>query len=149
MGKSSFRSKGKYTPKNPEKYKGDTSNIIYRSSWERLTAIWLDNHPSVIEWSSEEIVIPYISPLDNKWHRYFPDFYVVLENKRGERKTYLWEIKPEKQTKPPKEPKRKSKRYLKEVAVWGVNDAKWRAAIKYCEERGWLFKILTEKNIGF
>lgn len=149
MARKSFTAQGRYRLKNPEKYNGNKGDITYRSSWEKKCMIWLDNHPAVIEWSSEEIKIPYLSPVDNKYHRYFPDFYVVLVNKQGERKTYIWEVKPEKQTRPPKKPKRKTKQYLKEVQTWGINEAKWNAAIKYCEERGWEFKILTEENIGF
>src|SRR5581483_9137771 len=91
---------GRFSPKNPEKYKGDASQIFYRSSWELKLMLRCDTDPNIVEWSSEEIVIPYVSPLDGKVHRYFPDF--KIKTKQG--KTMVIEIKPLTQTKPPKKP---------------------------------------------
>ena len=146
--------KGKFKPKNPNKYKGNPTNIIYRSLLERRFMVYLDNNPSVLKWNSEEIIIPYVSPLDNRVHRYFPDFYMEYKNTNGVMVRTLIEIKPSVQTKPPN-PKRKltktgrkSKRYLREVNTYIVNDAKWKQAIKYCDERGWDWRIITEKQIN-
>lgn len=146
--------KGKFKAKNPNKYKGNPTNIIYRSLLERRFMVYLDNTPSVLKWSSEEIVVPYVSPLDRRVHRYFPDFYMKYKDKNAMIVETLIEIKPSKQTKPP-DPKRKltktgrtSKRYLKEVNTYIINDAKWKQAVKFCNERGWNWKIVTEKDIN-
>jgi hypothetical protein len=140
--------KGKFRPKHPQKYDGDPTNIIYRSSWELRFMIWADEKPNVIKWRSEETVIPYISPIDNKLHRYFVDFQIQIKDKTGVLKTYLIEIKPEIQTKPPVVQRRVTKRYLEEVVTWGKNEAKWKAAKEYAKDRGWEFLIITEKNLG-
>ena len=140
--------KGKYKPKNPAKYAGDPTNIIYRSSWELKFMVWADTKPNIIKWRSEETVIPYISPIDNKIHRYFVDFQVQVKGKDGSLKTYLIEIKPEAQTRPPTVQKRVTKKYLNEVVTWGKNEAKWKAANEYAKDRGWKFLILTEKDLG-
>jgi hypothetical protein len=139
---------GFFKPKNPQKYKGDPTNIVYRSSWELKLMLYLDSKKEVISWASEEIIIPYRSPIDGKIHRYFPDFIVTKINSNGKKETVLIEVKPQKQTIPP-EPKGKiNKRYLTEVANWGKNEAKWKAAKEYCEDRGWTFHIFTEKELG-
>jgi hypothetical protein len=140
--------KSRFTPKNPQKYSGDPTNIICRSSWERRVCIYLDENPSVVEWSSEEIVVPYISPVDNKKHRYFPDFLVKIRKADGTTKTMMLEVKPRNQTTEPKIQKRKTKKYLTEVMTWGINQAKWRYAREYCLDRGWEFKIITEQELG-
>lgn len=140
--------KGFFKPKNPTKYKGNPSNIVYRSSWELKLMIRLDEDPNIISWGSEEIVIPYRSPIDNKIHRYFVDFIVTKINKDGSKETVLIEVKPEKQTKPPKIQKNITRKYLTEVKNWGVNEAKWKAAKEYCEDRKWKFYIFTEKELG-
>ena len=114
---------------NKEKYQGAPTNVIYRSLWERKFMKWCDLSESVIKWGSEETVVPYVSPLDNKIHRYFIDFYVQLRDKDGILKSYLVEVKPKKYTKPPKtNPKRKTRAWFSEVKNWGVNEAKWKAA---------------------
>ena len=118
--------KGRFSPRNPAKYKGDPTNIIYRSLWEKRVMNYLDSNSNVIEWSSEEIIIPYISPVDNKRHRYFPDFMVVVKGPNNTRKTMLLEVKPEAQTKEPKRRKRLTEQYINEVKTWGINQAKWR-----------------------
>lgn len=135
----------KWRPKNPEKYKGDCSNIWVRSSWETKFCIWLDNNSSVIQWSSEEIVIPYISPIDNRYHRYFMDFYAKIKTSKGI-KTFLIEVKPIKQSQPPEKRSRVTKKYIEEVATWGVNSAKWKAATEYCKDRGWEFMVMASSD---
>jgi hypothetical protein len=140
--------KGKFRPKNPQKYDGDPTNIIYRSSWELRFMIWADTKPSVLKWRSEETVIPYVSPIDNKIHRYFVDFQLQVKTSSGVLKTYLIEIKPKQQTVPPAPQQRVTKKYLEEVMTWGKNEAKWKYAKEYCKDRGWEFLILTEKDLG-
>jgi len=139
--------KGIFRPKNPSKYKGDPTNIVYRSSYELKLFRFLDEHQDVEWWQSEEVWIPYRSPLDNRIHRYFPD--VVVKTPNG---TTMIEVKPAKQTVPPKKQTTKrgqpSKQYIREVMEWGKNDAKWKAARDYCEDRGWTFAIYTEKELG-
>jgi hypothetical protein len=140
--------KGKFKPKNPSKYKGDPSNIIYRSSWELKFMIYLDDHPDVLQWASEELVIPYRSPVDGKVHRYFPDFTVRKKTLEGITETLLIEIKPFAQTKEPVKKKTINKAYINEVMTWGVNQAKWKAADEYCKDRKWRFLVMTEKELG-
>lgn len=140
--------KRKYKPVNPHKYIGDHTNIIMRSSWETKFAIWCDKNPSILTWSSEETIVPYVSPVDNRAHRYFIDFKIQVRTADGKTKTYLIEIKPDYQTRPPVAPSRKTKKFLQEVMTWGVNEAKWKAAGSYAKDRGWEFKILTEHHLG-
>jgi hypothetical protein len=139
---------GKFKPQNPHKYKGDPTNIIYRSSWELKVLIYFDKHPDVLEYSSEEIVIPYRSPIDGKIHRYFPDFFMRRRDKDGKTKGFLIEVKPKAQTVPPKVQGKPTKRYINEVATWGVNSAKWKMAEQYCADRGWDFIKITEDDLG-
>lgn len=141
--------KGSYRPKNPQKYRGDITNCFYRSLWERKFMVFCDENSSVIEWSSEEVVVPYISPIDGKYHRYFVDFWVKVESSDGKFKIYLIEVKPKSQTKQPDPPKTKrtSKSKIIEMRNWIINNAKWAAAKSLCEDKGWEFKILTEDNL--
>lgn len=139
--------KGRFKPLNPQKYKGDPTNIIYRSWWERNVMSYLDRNESVLEWSSEEIIIPYVSPWDGRVHRYFPDFYARLRTKDGNTKEYILEVKPARETQRPEKPARVTKRFLQEVATWGVNEAKWTSARKYCAERNMAFEIITENDM--
>lgn len=132
----------------PEKYTGDHTNIIMRSSWETHFALWCDKNPSIIKWSSEETIIPYRCPTDNRIHRYFVDFKVQVRDKNGNIKTYLIEVKPDKQTRPPEFPGRRTKRYLLESMTYMKNQAKWESAINFAKDRGWEFKILTEHELG-
>ena len=136
---------GRWQPLNEKKYRGDSHNIIYRSSWERIAFDWLDKSPDITEWNSEEVVVPYRSPIDGRMHRYFVDLW--LKKKDGS--IFLAEIKPLAQTQPPTPPKsgRKTKRYANEVATYLVNEAKWKAAMQYCKKKGWKFIILTEKTL--
>ena len=138
---------GKFRPSNTHKYKGDPTNIIYRSLWERKFMMWCDKNENVLEWGSEEIVIPYISPVDNRPHRYFPDFYVRARTKTGKTEKYIIDVKPAAQTLPPKKSKRITKRYISEVKTYAVNDAKWKAAKEYCLDRRMKFMILTEHEL--
>jgi hypothetical protein len=139
--------KGWFKPTNPSKYKGDANNIIYRSSWERRVMKWLDEHPDVIWWGSEELYIPYRSPIDNRVHRYFPDFIAKMRQKNGLVMTYIIEVKPLAQTKQPVQ-KKKTRKYLQEAATYVVNQEKWKAADIFCQEHGWKFMIMTEKELG-
>lgn len=140
--------KGRFKVKNPLKYKGDISNVIYRSLWELRFMKWCDENSSIKEWGSETVIVPYVSPVDNKIHRYFVDFYIKVETKTNGVDTYLVEIKPERFTKPPDRPKRTSKRFIDEVYQYGVNEAKWKAAFEFCKDRNMKFVILTEKDLG-
>jgi hypothetical protein len=140
--------KGKFKPNNIEKYKGDPTKIVYRSLWELKFMRYLDSHPNIISWSSEEIVIPYISPMDNKIHRYFPDFWVRAKDNENNINTMLVEIKPLCQVNAPIVQSKMTKRYLTEVKTYAVNSAKWKAAQQFCSDRKWIFKIMTEKELG-
>jgi len=139
--------KGRFILKNPKKYAGDASNIIWRSTWERKVMDWLDQSESVIYWSSEELVIRYYNPIDNKIHRYFPDFIVKVKRKDGTVMTHVLEVKPEYQTKEPIR-KRKTQKFISEYVTYAINQSKWKAATEFCKDRGWEFRILTEKNLG-
>ena len=140
--------KGRYNPVNPKKYKGNPLNIIYRSLWERKFMVYCDTNDKVLEWGSEEIIIPYISPWDGKKHRYFPDFYIKVKQSSGNIKKFIIEVKPKKQTRPPKPVVRKTKRWINEVRTFGVNEAKWKHATKWCKDNDMEFKILTEEELG-
>jgi hypothetical protein len=141
---------GKFNPKNIEKYRGDPTQIYYRSRWELKFLSMLDGNPDVIQYSSEEFCIPYINPFDNKYHRYFPDFWI--KNKNGD--NMVIEIKPWKQTIEPKKPNIKrlseSKVYVNAMTRYIINKKKWEAAELYCKKRGdrWKFIILTENELG-
>ena len=140
--------KGKYYPSFPRKYKGDPTNIIYRSLWERKFMVYCDNNQNILEWASEEIAIPYRSPIDNRVHRYFPDFYMKVKEMNGKIKRYMIEVKPSKQTKPPTKPKRQTKGYIREAYEYAKNQAKWKMAREFCADRQWEFKVVTEKELG-
>lgn len=137
-----------YKPLFPEKYAGDPTNIVMRSSWETRFASWCDKNPSVVKWSSEETIIPYRCPTDDKIHRYFVDFKIQIRNKDGLLKTYLIEVKPAKQTQPPVYPGRNTQRYITESMTFIKNQAKWKAAVEYAKDRGYEFKIITEHELG-
>ena len=135
--------KGRFQPKNPKKYLGNPTNIIYRSSWELHLMMFLDSNNDVIGWGSEEVVIPYISPMDNRMHRYFPD--MVVKKKNNE--IILIEVKPYQQTQEPKVPQKRTRTFLNEAATYLINQAKWKAAREYCADRKWTFQIITEKEL--
>jgi len=141
--------KGKYKPTNPQKYKGNPTNIIYRSLWERKFMRYCDLNENVNQWQSEEFWIPYRSPLDNRIHRYFPDFFVKYKDKDGKTRTVVIEIKPKKEVKmPERNPKRRTKSWAYSVQTWVVNQAKWEAAKEYCADRNYEFRIMTEEDLG-
>jgi hypothetical protein len=143
--------KGKYSPVNSSKYLGDPANIIYRSLWERRLMVEFDMNQDVIQWGSEEIIIPYKSPVDGKWHRYFPDFVIKMKDRSGAIRIKMIEVKPLAQTiqPAPHDGSRKpTRKYLTEVAKYGINTAKWKAAREYCADRNWEFVIITEKDLG-
>ena len=140
--------KGKYYPSFPRKYKGDPTNIIFRSLWERKFMVYCDKNANVLEWNSEEIAIPYRSPLDNRVHRYFPDFYMKVKESNGVIKNYIVEVKPLKQTTPPKKPKKQTRGYIREAYEYARNQAKWKVAKEFCKDRRWEFKVITEKELG-
>ena len=135
--------KGKYRIKKPEKYAGDYTNVTYRSLWERQAFRWCEDRDDVVSWSSEETVIPYRCKTDNKVHRYFIDLKIKFSSGR----IVLVEIKPKSQTQPPKKPARQTKRYINEVMTYVKNESKWKAATKYCDDRGYHFEIWTEDTL--
>jgi hypothetical protein len=140
---------GRWYPQNPGKYQGDVNNIVYRSLWERTFFTWCDTTPEVLEWSSEEIIIPYRSPLDKKLHRYFPDVFLKVKQADGSIKSKIVEIKPAAQCVEPVKPKgkRTSKKYIREVTTYLVNQAKWNAAKEVCRDKGWDFETITEHQL--
>ena len=140
--------KSKYKPSNPEKYKGNYNNIICRSSRERKFCRWCDLNENVISWGSEEFFIPYVSPIDNKVHRYYPDFIIQVKESNGKNKTYLIEVKPKKQTLPPVKKSKVTKNFIYETKTYAVNQAKWKAAKEWCDDRLIEFKIITEDELG-
>ena len=134
---------GRYKVKNPKKYEGDFNKIKYRSLWERQAFKWCDGNPSIIGWSSEEVVVGYRCQTDNKMHRYFVDLFIRMKDG----KCYLIEIKPKAQTLPPKQKSRKSKKYLREVMTYGKNQSKWKAATAFAHKRGMIFQVWTEETL--
>lgn len=139
---------GKYKPQNTKKYVGDPSKIIYRSLLERRFMVFCDQNPNVLKWASEELAIPYVSPLDNRMHRYFVDFIIEVQTANNGIKTYLVEIKPDRQTKKPQSSQKKSNRtFLKEMTTWAINTKKWQAAEQFARNNNWEFKIITEKTL--
>ena len=139
--------KGRFSPRNPKRYVGNPANIIYRSLWERRAMEYFDNHPDVLNWGSEEIIVPYVSPIDNKLHRYFPDFWARIRQSNNNIIEFLIEVKPKAQTMPPVA-RTRTRRYITEVLQFGVNEAKWKAAYEMCQRKGWKFMILTEDELG-
>lgn len=138
---------GRYKVKNRQKYAGDPDNVIYRSSWELLVLKWLDDHPDIVYFASEELVIPYLNPVDGRVHRYFPDFIIKVRDKNNKITTYVLEVKPEVQTRMPTQ-RKKTQKFIKEAMTYAVNQAKWKYANEYCIDKGWKFKIITEKDLG-
>ena len=140
--------KGKYKVRCPYKYKGDPTKVIYRSLWELKFMRDCDTHINILEWGSEEMYVWYRSPVDNRPHSYFPDFYINTKESSGKIKKYIIEVKPKRQTKPPAKPKRQTKGYLREAFEYAKNQAKWKAANEWCIDRGFEFKVLTENELG-
>jgi hypothetical protein len=140
--------KGIYKPSYPEKYIGNPNNIIYRSLWERKFMNYCDLNKNIMKWASEEIWIPYLSPIDNRIHKYFPDFFIKYKDSSGNIKESLIEVKPKRQVEGPKPQKRMTQKQLYEIREYAKNQAKWKAAKEFCEDRRWQFQILTEDNLG-
>ncbi len=140
--------KGKYKPLRPYKYKGNPTKVTYRSLWERKFMQYCDDNINILEWASEEMFVWYKSPVDNRAHRYFPDFYIKVKESTGVIKKYIIEVKPKRQTKPPAKPKRQTRGYLREAFEYAKNKAKWKAANEWCLDRGYEFKVLTENELG-
>lgn len=145
--KKSYPKPYKWKPKKREKYKGNIDEIWVRSSWELKFMNWCDRNDAVLEWGSEVAVIPYVSPIDKKVHRYFVDFYMKIKDTQGNVKKYLIEIKPKRFTQEPVKPKKMSKQFIQEVYTYSVNQAKWKAAKEFCADRGFEFLILTEEEL--
>ena len=137
--------KSKYAPKYHKKYIGDPTKIICRSTWERKVCKFMDLNENVLKWASEEISIPYFSQIDNKWHKYYPDFFCEILKKDKKISKLVIEVKPKKQTKEPVNKKTKS--YLREMKTFHINTCKWIAATDFCKKNNWEFKILTEEDI--
>jgi hypothetical protein len=140
--------KGIFKPSFPQKYIGDYTNIIYRSLWELKFMNYCDKNENIIKWSSEEIWIPYISPLDKRIHKYFPDFYIKYIDKEKSISESLIEVKPKRQVVGPKLGKKVSQKQVYEIKEFAKNQAKWKAAEEFCADRKWKFQILTEDNLG-
>ena len=136
--------RGLYRPTNPKKYVGNTKQIVYRSLLERRFMRYCDLNQDILFWASEELPVRYYNPLDKKYHRYFPDFVVKTVNNDK----YMIEIKPSRQVKKPKQPKRTTKSYMRESFEYIKNQAKWQAAKSYCDDNGMQFKVITEKDLG-
>jgi len=146
LNKRSKFKQGYYILKHPEKYRGDPNNVIYRSSWELRFNEFLDNNINVIEWASEELWIPYLKPTDNKIHKYYPDYFVKFLDSNNKVHIEIIEVKPIKQTKPPKKTQNPNTA-LYEKLTYAVNMSKWSSATKWCSERGIVFRILTEREL--
>lgn len=143
---SSYYKQGIYKPKHPEKYVGDATKIIFRSSLELRYIKYFDENPNILRWGSEEIQIPYISPKDGRMHRYFPDFIVESLGKDGKKRKFIFEIKPKQQTiAPTGNPK--SRKFLREALTYSINSAKWHFADKYAKKHNAQFVVLTEDQI--
>jgi len=132
---------GKFNLKNPAKYIGGRTPT-YRSSWEFAFMRFCDEHPSVSQWASEAIKIPYRNPLTGKHTIYVPDFFIVYADKRGRQKVELIEVKPANQA-----IKEKTGRSRANQASYILNQAKWEAARAYCKQKGMLFRVVTEADI--
>ena len=138
---------GRFKPNFPEKYKGDPTNIIYRSSWEFKFLVWLDTNSNVEWYSSEEIVIPYWDPVMKRPRRYFPDMVFKSKTSDGSSKVFMVEIKPSKFTKEPVKKSKVTKTYVKEMYMYKLNMSKWEFAKRFCADKGWTFAVITEREI--
>jgi hypothetical protein len=149
MAREAHYSQGKFKPKNPSKYDGNCTEIYYRSSYELKFMQYCDLSENILSYQSEEFFIPYVSPIDGKYHKYFPDFYIKYKDKEGNIKKAVIEVKPKKDLREPeKNPKRKTRSWAYQVKTWAVNQQKWAAARKYCEDKGYEFLIFTETELG-
>lgn len=135
--------KGIYKLKRPEKYVGNSDNVVYRSAWERAAFLWCEKNSNIVEWSSEEIIVPYYDPTKKRQRRYFIDLYFKMKDGTS----FIIEIKPSSQLKPPKKGKRQSKKYIEEAMTYVTNQSKWKAATEFAELRGHKFLVWTEKEL--
>ena len=140
---------GKYTVKNKYKYVGDISNVVYRSGWEKKVFLMLDNNSNILKWGSELMPIPYYSKVDQKTRRYYPDVFVKYKDKNGEIITDVIEVKPFKETQPPKKTggKNSKKRYLSACVTYQRNQDKWESCNEWCKKQGFNFRLMTENEI--
>lgn len=136
---------GRFIPRNPEKYVGKVDKIIFRSSWELRFNEFLDGNPNILRWSSEELVVPYIKPTDNKVHRYFPDYWIEYKNRSGQIVREVIEVKPACQT--TRSRRRNPRTQLVDDITLAINTAKWKAAQQFCEKNNMKFRILTENEL--
>lgn len=148
MSRDSKYQQGFFRPRNPEKYMGDSNNIVYRSSWELKFMQWCDRNPSILRYGSEEFSIPYYNPVKQRVCRYFPDFIMEVLETNGKKQKYVVEIKPKRQTLPPVQGKKKTKTYLNEVNTYAVNQSKWKSIQEWCDDRMIKFQIITESELG-
>jgi hypothetical protein len=149
MRKNSNYSQGTYRPTNGYKYIG-TKHPRYLSSWELKFFRWCDNNPKIVKWGSESFAIPYRSPLDGRVHKYLVDNFIHIRDTNGCIKKYLIEIKPKKQTVPPKKHgNKKTSTMVYESQMYATNCAKWEAARKFCQKKNYKFIILTEDELFF
>lgn len=139
---------GFFTPKYPKKYVGDPKHIVYRSSWELTLMRRFDADPNILQWSSEELAIPYHDRATGKLRRYFPDFVIKKRNPDGSTETIVIEVKPYAQSVPPEKGKKTQKRYLAEVKTFATNYSKWESAQRFCQSKGWKFAVVTENDLG-
>lgn len=138
---------GYFTPRHPEKYKGDVQKIRYMSMWELKFDQFLDNNTNVIEWNSEEIAIPYVKPTTGRVHKYYPDYWVKYRDTKGKIQQAIIEIKPENQSKAPRRGRKKDSTFLRESLTYAVNIAKWRAATQFCNKYGMKFRLVSENKL--
>lgn len=138
---------GLYKPKHPEKYNGDVTKIRFMSSWELNFHRFLDNNPNILEWSSEGIKIPYLKPTTGRVHVYLPDYWIKYVTTQGELVEEIIEVKPDKETRAPRNVGKNKKTQLYEQITWAINDAKWKAAELFCKKKGIKFRIITEKHL--
>ena len=132
---------GKFNLKNPQKYIG-TKTPTYRSGWEFTFMKFCDEHPSVSQWASEAIRIPYRHPFTGKHTIYVPDFFIAYADKGGKQRVELIEVKPSSQAR-----KEKLGRSKSNQAHYVINQAKWEAARAWCKQKGIYFRIVTEEDI--
>jgi hypothetical protein len=135
--------KGTFNPKNGHKYVGK-HEPKYRSGWELTFMTFCDSNDHIIYWASESLRIPYRHPLTGKPTNYIPDFFVMYENKFGKKIAEVVEIKPKKQSLI--ESKTASARDRMIVAI---NHAKWAAAMAYCKQQGYAFRVITEDDLFY
>ena len=148
MSRDSKYQQGYFRPRNPEKYMGDSNNIVYRSSWELSFMQWCDKNPNILRYGSEEFSIPYYNPVKQRVCRYFPDFIMEVLETNGKKQKYVVEIKPKRQTVPPVQGKKKTKTYLNEMNTYAVNQSKWKAIQEWCDDRMIKFQLITESELG-